>query len=132
MLVGEAILNALAFMRSNFIFESIGTENWWRTKMAQLGFWKIDKQIKFLKRIDQIPRLSEWMNKKEANAQKINSTPVEYNGITNENLEVPNYISHKPKLSNFYEPSDKQKTIKVIFIIWGMPLLGFLVYKIIK
>ena len=38
-----------------------------------------------------------------------NNTLVEYNGLTNKNPELPVSLSQKPKLPDFYEPSNEPK-----------------------
>ena len=132
-LVGEALINALAFSGSNFLFSSLSKESIDKERERH------DKAIEDLQRAQ-----IEWAKKrqeqldyinnqiiKERKAEKrfadLNSAMQQYFLMTGRQLEP---LPLKPVLSNFYVPSEGHHNHELVFIMLSMLGIGaFLWYS---
>ena len=129
-LIGGALVNALAFTGSNYLFSSLSKES-------------IDKEQKrHDKAIEDLQRAQiEWAKKrqerldyinneimKEHKAEKgFNSAMQQYFLVTGRQLEP---LPPKPVLSNFYVPSEDHHNLELAFITISMIGIGaFLWYS---
>ena len=135
-LIGGALVNALAFTGSNYLFSSLSKES-------------IDKERKrHDKAIEDLQRAQiEWAKKrqerldyindqiiKERKAEKrftdLNSAMQQYFLVTGTQLEPLPPISPKPVLSDFYVPSEDHHNRELAFIFISMVGIGaFLWYS---
>ena len=124
-LIGGALINALAFSGSNFLFSSLSKESIDKERKRH------DKAIEDLQRRQQ--RL-DYINSqiiKERKAEKrftdLNSAMQQYFIVTGRQLEQ---LPPKPVLSDFYVPSEDHHNRELVFITLSMIGIGaFLWYS---
>ena len=132
-LIGGALINALAFSGSNFLFSSLSKESINKERKRH------DKAIEDLQRaqIEWAKRSQErldYINSqivKECKAEKrftdLNSAMQQYFLVTAMHLEP---LPPKPVLSNFYVPSEDHHNLELAFITLSMIGIGaFLWYS---
>ena len=120
-LIGGALVNALAFTGSNYLFSSLSKES-------------IDKERKrHDKAIEDLQRAQiEWAKKRQErldyiNNQIIKERKAEYFIVTGRQLES---LPPKPVLSDFYVPSEDHHNRELAFITLSMiGIGGFLWYS---
>jgi len=134
LLVGGAIVNALAFSGSNYLFSTLrGHETDKEQKRHDLATEQTQEaQAAWNRR--QTERLN-WVNEQlrrksvaEQNFRDIDAAFDEYARVTGKTLPPDPY----PQLSDFYTPSDDQKERELIFVALGMAAIGFASYEIYK
>ena len=130
-LAGGAAINALAFSGSNFLFSKLSDHGEEERK-------RHDKAIEDLQKSQ-----AEWVKKRQERLDFINAKLRErdeaqkYISDINEGnrlfyLATKQHLSElgpRPKLSDFYVPSEKQKDAEVFFIIGGLGLMGVMMFK---
>ena len=131
MMVGGAVVNALAFSGSNYLFSNSS-----ETEEERERHDKAEEQLQEAttewneKRIQRLDFINEQM-KKEHHALKefddVEDAMKEYYYVTNKQLPE---LEPEPKLSDFYTPSEDQKNREHLFIILGMGLTGFIAWKL--
>ena len=131
MMVGGAVVNALAFSGSNYLFSNSS-----ETEEERERHDKAEEQLQEArtewneKRIQRLDFINEQM-KKEHHALKefddVEDAMKEYYYVTNKQLPE---LEPEPKLSDFYTPSEDQKNREYLFIILGMGLTGFIAWKL--
>ena len=132
-LIGGALVNALAFSASNFLFSSLSKESIEKERKRH------DKAIEDLQRAQM-----EWARKrqerldyinnqimKQRKAEKIfvdlNSVMQQYFIVTGRRLEL---LPSKPVLSDFYVPSEDHHNRELAFVTLSMVGIGaFLWYS---
>jgi hypothetical protein len=135
MLVGGALVNALAFSGSNYLFSTLKSSGVDEERkrhdkaIEQLQSAKAKWSKKRTERLD-------WINeelRREGHAVKtfrdVDTAIREYSQVTGKTLEP---FSPEPQLSDFYTPSDDQKEREIIFVILGMAATGLVAYEIAK
>ena len=141
MMVGGAIVNAVAFTGGNFLFSRLGRDN-----TAQIEKERHDKAIEQLQAAQaawskkRTQRL-DWINAEMQRERHAVETFQDVDYAMQEYAKIfPQGKSHKafgtklevepmPQLSDFYTPSDDQQEYETAFIIAGTAGLGLLVYK---
>ena len=140
MLIGGAIINAVAFSGSNYLFSSF------KSKQADEERKRHDLA---LERLTQ--EREEWSKKrtkyldyvndklrKEAHAKQtftdIDRALQEYYIMTGSQFDIPQELQtfNEPKLSDYYTPSEDQKMREILFILGGLGVVGFATYEITK
>ena len=135
LLVGGALVNALAFSGSNYLFSKLDQGDTAEEKkrhdkaMEQLQSAQAEWSQKRTERLD-------WINKKlreqHQAVQDFHNADVawrEYTRITGETLDP---LVPEPQLSDFYTPSSAHKDREIVFIVLGMAVTGLVTYKIAK
>ena len=132
-LVGGALINALAFSGSNFLFsrlsrESIDTERKRHDKAIEdLQRAQINWAKKRQERLDYINSEIVKEHKAEKRFADLNSAMQEYFIVTGRQLEP---LPPKPVLSDFYMPSEDHHNRELAFIFISMVGIGaFLWYS---
>jgi len=138
LLVGGAIVNALAFSGSNYLFSTLHShraaeEQNEEQKRHDMAVEKTQEaQNEWNKR--QTERLN-WINEQlrrkavaEKNFSDIEEAFDEYARVTGKTLPPDPY----PQLSDYYTPSNDQKDRELIFIALGMAAIGLASYEIYK
>ncbi|CAC5418026.1 unnamed protein product [Mytilus coruscus] len=132
MMLGGAITNAFAFSGSNYLFSHMGSN-------ANEEKIRHDKAIEKLekaqadwnkKRIQRLDFINEQLQKEhhaEHTFEDVDQAMKQYYYITSKQLTP---LSPKPKLSDFYTPSEDQKNREIAFVVGGMVLTGFVVWKL--
>ncbi|CAC5420032.1 unnamed protein product [Mytilus coruscus] len=127
---GGAITNPFAFSGSNYLFSHMGSNNANEEKI------RYDKAIEKLekaqadwnkRRIQRLDFINEQLQKEhhaEHTFEDVDQTMKQYYYITSKQLTP---LSPKPKLSDFYTPSEDKKNREISFVVGGMALTGFIV-----
>ena len=138
MMIGGAIVNAVAFSGSSYLFSSLKkTQIDAERKRHDLALEELTKARDewSRKRSEYLDFLNERLQK-EAHAKQqfsnINDAMQEYYIITGNRLDFPPGLSQEPKLSDFYTPDDDQKTRELVFILMGLGVTGIVTYNIMN
>ncbi len=137
MMVGGALVNALAFTGSNFLFSSMGSNS------ANAERKRHDEAVEHLQKAqaqwaEQRTERLDFINneiRKQNHAAKtfddVDDAMREYNAFTAPATGAQRLQSmgEEPKLSDFYTPSGDQKNREIIFVVVGMAATGFVAYK---
>lgn len=138
LMLGGAVVNALAFSGSNYAFSHMGKSDANEEKIRH------DKAVEKLEKAraewsEQRTKRLDFINrelKKEHHAiqtfHSVDQAMKEYYRITGKNLQESIDYQERPKLSDFYTPSEGQKTREIIFVVGGMILTGFISWKVYK
>ena len=116
--IGGAVVNALAFSGSNYLFAKMGKDEAAEEKkrhdqvLEKLASAEQDYERQ---RLDFINERLEEQKHAVSTFTDVDKAIREYYLATGEDLTV-----RKPKLSDFYQPSDNQKTGEIVFILFGM------------
>lgn len=135
MLVGGALVNALAFSGSSYLFSKL------RSSEIDEERKRHDKAVEQLqaaqaawsrKRTERL----DWLNdelRRQGHALKtfrdVDEAMRRYAEVTGHNVEP---LEPEPQLSDFYHPSEGQRDREIAFIILGMIGTGLIAYKIAK
>ena len=135
LLVGGALVNALAFSGSNYLFSKLDRGD---TVEEQKRHDKAVEQLQTAqaawsqKRTERL----DWINKKireqQHDAQEFHDVSAawrEYTRVTGETLDQ---LAPEPQLSDFYTPSSDQKDREIAFVVGGMVVTGLVTYYIAK
>jgi hypothetical protein len=135
MLVGGALVNALAFSGSNYIFAML------RGKAATEERKRHDRAEEQLQAAqskwsqNRAERL-DWINedlRRQGHAvqtfKDVDEAMHEYAEVTGKSL---NPLGLEPQLSDYYTPSDDQKDHEIAFVVLGMAATGLVAYKLSK
>jgi len=120
--VGGAIVNALAFSGSNYLFSKLGgsDEERRRHDIALEELSKAEQEYE-RERMQKLDFINEKLKEQKHAVQTfsdIDQALQEYYLVTGENL--PPIQGIKPKLADFYQPSENQKAKEVVFILFSM------------
>lgn len=133
MLVGGALVNALAFTGSNYLFTML------RSSDADEERKRHDKAVEQLqaaqaawskKRTERLDWISEDLRRQGHAVQTFRDVDAairEYARATGKNLDP---LEPEPQLSDFYHPSDDQKDREIAFVILGMAATGLVCYEV--
>ena len=141
MMVGGAIVNALAFSGSNYLFSKIDQEDRGDGSDAVEEQKRHDKAMEQLQtaQADWSERRTEhldWINKKlrEQNqaVQDFRDAEVAWREYTRLTGEILDPLEPEPQLSDFYTPSSAQKDREISFVIGGLVVTGLVTYYIAK
>lgn len=128
MVVGGAVINALAFSGSNYMFSKLRNDDRQRHNkaMEQLAAAQdaYEKQ-----RLAQLDFINERLKQQGHSAHTFKNVDIaikEYYLATGEKLEQ----FAPPKLTDFYQLTEKQKMGEIVFIVIGMTAVYFIAKKI--
>ena len=134
MLFGGALVNALAFSGSNFLFSSMRSRAVDEEKerhnraseqlQAAQGEWS-------RKRTARIDFINEDLRRQGLSVQAFQDADQamrEYHRVTGGQLDS---LGDKPRLSDFYTPSDDQRDREIAFVVVGMvAVTGLVAYQL--
>ena len=138
MMVGGAIVNALAFSGSNYYFSQLDKEDSGDTLEEQKRHDNAMEQMQTAQEqwSERRTERLDWINKKlreqyqaVQDFQDAEAAWREYTRLTGENLAP---LEPEPQLSDFYTPSSAQKDREISFVIGGMLVTGLVTYYIAK
>jgi len=136
MMIGGAVVNALAFSGSNYLFSKMG-----KNGDAEKERERHDKAVEQLeaaqtawseKRTERLDFINEQLKKEQHAMNEFNDADEamkEYYYITGKQLEP---LEQKPTLNDFYTPSEDQKDREIAFVVGGMALTGLVAWKLSK
>jgi len=137
MMIGGAIVNAVAFSGSNWIFSSL--------KSTQVDEERLrhDKAVEQLnaaheawskKRTERLDWLNQQLQREQhslATFRDVDSAMAEYAQVFGEEKAAAAAADlREPLLSDFYTPSDDHKTRELIFVGLGSLATGAIVWKL--
>ena len=129
MMVGGAVVNALAFSGSNYMFSKLQSHDEIKRHnkdMEQLQAAEDEYERKRIETLDFINEKLRQQNHAEHTFKNVDLAIKEYNLATNQTLRIP----PKPKFSDFYKPTDSQKMGEIAFIVVGMTIVYFIAQKV--
>lgn len=133
MLIGGALVNALAFSGSNFLFSlfrSRGVDEERRRHdkaIEQLQAAQAEWSRKRSERLDWINEELRRQGHAVQTFQDVDAAIREYAQVTGKTLDS---FGPEPRLSDFYVPGDDQKDREIAFVILGMAVTGLAAYKL--
>lgn len=139
LLVGGALVNALAFSGSNYLFSML------RSSGVDAERKRHDKAIEQLqvaqanwsrKRTERLDWINEEL-RRQGHAlhtfQDVDAAIREYNQVFGQSKKpLQELLEPEPQLSDYYIPSDDQKDREIAFIILGMGATGLVAYQLAK
>ena len=133
MMIGGAVTNALAFTGGNYLFSHLGKDSDEERKRHDKALEQLEAaQAKWSKeRTQRLDFINEQLQKEHHAVKKfddVDQAMKQYYYITGKDLQLP----PRPKLSNFYVPSEDQKNREIAFVVGGMALTGFVAWKLSK
>ena len=138
MMIGGAVVNALAFTGSNYLFSHLG-----KSGDAEAERKRHDKALEQLeetqaswskKRTERLDFINEEMQKEhhaEQTFDDVDRAMKQYYYVTGKNLpsDLATPLPPEPKLSDFYTPPHDQQNRGITFVVLGMAVTGFIAYK---
>ena len=135
MLVGGALVNALAFSGSNFLFSSLSGSGEERKRhdkaLEQLQTAQAEWSRKRAERLDWINEELRRQGHAVRTFRDVDEAIRQYNLIT-AGSGVALAQEPEPKLSDFYQPSPEQRDRELAFVMMGMVATSFGVYMLTK
>lgn len=126
MLIGGAVVNALAFTGSSYLFRDKGEERKkYYAALESLQEAKERFNEQRANRIDFINKTLREQRHAEKTFNTLDEAMREYYEITKQKIPP----LKEPKLSDFYTPSEKQKNGELLFIVGALGLTSVLLYK---
>lgn len=135
MLIGGALVNALAFSGSNFLFSlfrSRGVDEERRRHdkaVEQLQAAQVAWSRRRAERLDWINEELRRQGHAVQTFQDVDAAIREYAQVTGKTLDP---LEPEPQLSDYYQPSTDQKDREIAFVILGMAATGLVAYKLAK
>lgn len=129
MMAGGALVNALAFSGTNFLFSQFGGHGE-EMKRHNEAMEKLTKARDEFNR--QRQQRLDFINKTLRDQHHAKQTFTDLGAAMQRYYEVTgNYFTplKEPKLSDFYNPPRQHKNGEIAFIIGGMTIVGALAYK---
>ena len=134
MMAGGAIVNALAFSGSNYLFSKLDKGDTAEEQkrhdkaMEQLQTAQAEWSQKRTERLDWINKKLREQHQAVQDFHDAEAAWREYILITGENLDP---LEPEPQLSDFYTPSSAQKDREISFVM-GMVVTGLVTYYIAR
>jgi len=135
MMIGGAIINAVAFSGSNYIFHKLDKSKAdVEKKRHDLAIEKLNEDTeKWSKdRRRKLDFINEQLMKRNIAARDLShmdDAMALYSSL------YPETAAHtstpKPKLSDYYSPSEDMRKYEYLWIIFGTTAVGFIVYKFV-
>ena len=129
MMIGGAVVNALAFSGSNYMFSKL------RSDKERLRHNKAIEQLALARdayekqRLAQIDFINERLKQQNHASHTFNDADnaiKEYFLVTGEQLQQP----PPPQLFDFYQPTEQEKVQEIVFIVLGMGFVYFIAQRI--
>ena len=132
--IGGAVVNALAFSGTNFVFSQLTDHGEEERKRHDLALEKLQRARSEwnkdrTKRLDFINKRLREQNKARAYINNVDETMVEYYRVLTKQIKP---IPPEPELSDFYQPSETKKNGELLFIALGSGIATYALYKYLK
>lgn len=133
MMVGGALVNALAFTGGNYLFSHMGSNSDEERERHDKAVEQLEAaQVAWnKKRTERLDFINEQMQKEhhaEQTFDDVDQAMKQYYYITGKQLDP---LPPEPKLSDFYTPSSDQQNREIVFVVMGMTLTGYVAYKLL-
>ena len=135
MLVGGAMVNALAFSGSNYLFSMLRSSDLNEERkrhdqaVEQLQAAQAKWSRKRTKRLDWISEDLRRQGHATQTFREVDDAMREYSRVTGTNLDP---LGPELKLSAFYVPSSGQRYREIALVVFGMAATGLVAYKLAK
>ena len=124
MLIGGAVVNALAFSGSNYLFSRLRDNK------------KDTERIRHDKAVEQLQKARDIWDKKrierldwlETQRRRENHAVATFRQGEESIREYDRVLGPRPKLSDFYTPNQEQKDNEILFVTLGMGVVGLITY----
>ena len=132
MVVGGALVNALAFMGSIFIFgwlckDRIDAEQKQHNlALEKLAWAKQEFEQQRVKYLDYLNQRRQQQKLSERTFSNVNEALRVYNKDIQWIMNLPLRLRRKPQLSNISTPSNNQRTRELTWILEGTTVMGYL------
>ena len=132
--VGGAVVNALAFSGTNFVFSRLTDHDAKERKRHDLALEKLQRawdewNRDRMKRIDFINRRIREKNEPRAYINNVDEAMLEYYRVFAKQIKP---LPPEPELSDFYHPSENQKNGELLFVVVGTGIATYVQYKYLK
>ena len=133
-MVGGALIQALAFSGTNAAFSLLGDHGSTERKrhdiaMEQLSKAREEYSQERQQRLDYLNKTISQQKHAEQTFGDLGIAMREYNKVTGQQLSP---LRDEPKLSDFYNPSRQRKDAEIALVVGGMTVVGLLAYKLGK
>ena len=130
-IAGGALINALAFSGTNAAFSLLGDHGGAERKRHDLAMEQLSKaREKYSEerqqRLDYLNKTISQQRHARQTFSDLDAAMQAYHEVTSQSLPP---LRDPPKLSDFYNPSRRQKDAEIALVIGGMSVVGLLVYN---
>ena len=132
--IGGAVVNALAFSGTNFVFSRLTDHDAKERKRHDLALEKLQRawdewNRDRMKRIDFMNRRLREKNEARAYINNVDEAMLEYYRVFAKQIKP---LPPEPELSDFYHPSENQKNGELLFAVVGTGIATYALYKYLK
>ena len=132
--IGGAVVNALTFSGTNFVFSRLTVHGAEERKRHDLALEKLQRawdewNRDRMKRIDFMNRRLGEKNEARAYINNVDEAMLEYYRVFAKQIKP---LPPEPQLSNFYHPSEAQKSGELLFVAVGTGIATYALYKYLK
>ena len=125
-LVGGAVINAAAFSGTNYLFSSLSDHGEAERRRYDLTLEQLTKNRsewaqKHQQRLDQLYERAQETKNADQDLAASEELMREYDVLSKQKFEG--------KLSDYYNPSEGQKTGEILFITTGLGAIAYLIYR---
>ena len=132
--VGGAVVNALAFIGTNFVFSRLTNHGEEEQKRHDLALERLQRardewnkdQMKGLDFINKRPREK---NEGRVDINNVDEAVLEYYRVFAKQIKP---LPPEPQLSNFYHPSEAQKSGELLFVAVGTGIATYALHRYLK
>ena len=130
-IAGSALLNAFSFAGTNFLFSALTDHGAAERKRHDLALEDLQKaRDKWMKqrqeRLDFINKRLREQNEAAKYLSNMDEAMKTYYLVTKQRLPQ---LAPEPKLTDYYHPSEGQKTGEIFFITTGLAAMGYFVLR---
>ena len=132
--IGGAVVNALAFSGTNFVFSRLTDHGAKEHKKHDLALEKLQRvRDKWnedrMKRLDFINKRLREKNEARAYINNTDEAILEYYRVFPRKIKP---LPPEPELSDFYHPSETPKNGELLFVVVGTGIATYALYKYLK
>ena len=139
LMVGGALVNALAFSGSNYLFSMLGhsggssgiAEERKRHDLA-IEQLQIAQAASSRRRIERLDFINEELRLQHQTLQSFHDSSAAIHAYTRLTGKTLAPLGPQPQLSDFYTPSSDQKDREIAFVVLGMAATGLVKYMVAK
>ena len=132
--IGGAVVNALTFSGTNFVFSRLTDHGAEERKRHDLALEKLQKardewNRDRMKRLDLINKRLRERNEARAYIKNVDEAMLEYYRVFAKKIKP---LPPEPELSDFYHPSEVQKNGELLFVVVGTDIATYALYNYLK
>ena len=132
--IGGAVVNALAFSGTNFVFSRLTDHGAEERKRHDLALEKLQRardewNRDRMKRLDFMNKRLPERNEARAYIKNVDEAMLEYYRVFPKKIKP---LPPEPELSDFYHPSEVQKNGELLFVAMGTGIATYAIYKYLK